>query len=86
MKRQDPAPDIVPDSMEHLQIELDAIEKDAKIKVYPYGAITVNEDGKELSDMENIADKIVPDFSGLPQIMADAVRSSGEAAALSAMQ
>ena len=49
----------VPDSIEHLQIEQDAINKTAVIKVYPYGAITVNEDGEELSDMNNLANKVV---------------------------
>ena len=31
----------VPDSAEHLQVQLDLIEKDACIHVYPIGAITV---------------------------------------------
>ena len=48
-----------PDSMEHLQIELDAIEKDAKIHVYPYGTITVGEKGEELADLKGIADKVI---------------------------
>ena len=33
----------VPDSVEHLQPELDAIHKDSVIHTYPYGAITVGE-------------------------------------------
>ena len=37
----------VPDSREHLQQQLDLIEKDACIHVYPYGAITVGEQGQE---------------------------------------
>lgn len=45
----------VPDSMEHLQIQLDAIENDAVIDVYPYGAITVGEDGKQLADLSAMA-------------------------------
>ena len=48
-----------PDSMEHLQIELDAIKKDAKIHVYPYGTITVGEKGEELADLKGIADKVI---------------------------
>ncbi len=48
-----------PDSMENLQIELDAIEKDAKIHVYPYGTITVGEKGEELADLKGIADKVI---------------------------
>lgn len=41
----------VPDSVEHMQKQLDIIEKDAVINVYPYAAITVNEMGEELSQM-----------------------------------
>ncbi|MBQ3409408.1 MAG: dihydroorotase [Clostridia bacterium] len=48
-----------PDCMENLQIELDAIEKDAKIHVYPYGTITVGEKGEELADLKGIADKVI---------------------------
>ena len=40
----------VPDSMETLQMELDAILKDAVIRVLPYGAITIGEQGRELAD------------------------------------
>lgn len=50
--------DPVPDSAEHLQVQLDAIERGAAIKVLPYGAITVGEKGEELSDMESMADKV----------------------------
>ena len=49
----------VPDCMENLQIELDAIENTANVKVYPYGAITKNEMGEELAEMEEIADSII---------------------------
>ncbi len=45
----------VPDSPEHLQIQLDAIHKDASIAVYPYAAITVGEKGEQLVDMEALA-------------------------------
>ena len=34
-----------PDTMEHLKVQLDAIEKDAKIAVYPYGCITMGQKG-----------------------------------------
>lgn len=44
-----------PDSLENLQIQLDAIQKDAVISVKPYGTITVGEKGEELSDMEAMA-------------------------------
>ena len=49
----------VPDSVEHLKVQLDAIEKDAVIDVYPYGAITVAEMGKELADMEGMAKDVI---------------------------
>lgn len=48
----------VPDSAEHLQVQLDAIERGAAIKVLPYGAITVGEKGEKLADMEAISDKV----------------------------
>lgn len=50
--------DPVPDSAEHLQVQLDAIKRDAAIKVLPYGAITVGEKGERLADMEAISDKV----------------------------
>ena len=50
--------DPVPDSVEHLQVQLDAIERSAAIKVLPYGAITVGEKGERLADMEAISDKV----------------------------
>lgn len=48
----------VPDSLEHLKEEQDIIDRDAVINVFPYAAITVGEKGKELVDMEALADKI----------------------------
>lgn len=50
--------DPVPDSAEHLQVQLDAIKRGAAIKVLPYGAITVGEKGKKLADMEAMSDKV----------------------------
>lgn len=50
--------DPVPDSAEHLQVQLDAIERGATIKVLPYGAITVGEKGEKLADMEVMSDKV----------------------------
>ena len=51
-----------PDSAEHLREQLDIIERDALIKVIPYGTITVGEAGEALSDMEGMA-KDVAGFS-----------------------
>ena len=45
----------VPDSVEHLKQQLDIINQDAVINVYPYGAITVGQNGQELSDMDKMA-------------------------------
>lgn len=45
----------VPDSAEDIKIETDIIEKTALVHVYPYGAITVDEMGKELADLEGMA-------------------------------
>ncbi len=50
--------DPVPDSAEHLQVQLDAIERGAAIKILPYGAITVGEKGERLADMEAMADRV----------------------------
>ena len=49
----------VPDSVENLKVQLNAIEKDACIHVYPYGAITVGEQGEVLSDMEGMAQNVI---------------------------
>lgn len=50
--------DPVPDSVEHLQVQLDAIKRGTAIKVLPYGAITVGEKGERLADIEAISDKV----------------------------
>lgn len=49
----------VPDSSEHLKEQLDIIKKDAVINVLPYGAITVGQNGEELSDMEGMAKDVI---------------------------
>ncbi len=45
----------VPDSVEHLQQQLEIIRKDAVIGVHPYGAITVGQMGEELADLAGMA-------------------------------
>ena len=45
----------VPDCPEHLAPQLEAIKKDACIRVHPYGSITVKQLGEELADMEGMA-------------------------------
>ena len=49
----------VPDSKENLKKQLDIIEKDACISVYPYGSITVGQMGEELSDMDGMAENVI---------------------------
>ena len=73
----------VPDSPETLQPQLDAIEKDARIAVYPYGAITKGEKGEVLADMEAMAPKVVgfsDDGRGVqsPLLMEQAMRKARE--------
>lgn len=51
--------DPVPDSLEHLNLELEAIEKDAIITVLPYCSITVGRKGKELVDFKALKGRCV---------------------------
>ncbi len=48
----------VPDCAENLKIQQDIIDRDAAIRVLPYGAITVNEAGERLADMDAMAANI----------------------------
>ena len=45
----------VPDSVEHLNEQLNIIKNDAAINVYPYASITVGQNGLNLSDMQGMA-------------------------------
>ena len=49
----------VPDSIEHLKLQRDIIDRTACIHVYPYGAITVGEKGDALADLEGMAPDVV---------------------------
>ena len=49
----------VPDSKQHLKEQIDIINKDAQINTYPYGSITVNQEGETLSDMEGIYKDVI---------------------------
>lgn len=49
----------VPDSVEHLKAETDLIEQSAVVNVHPYGALTVNEAGERLSDIDDLAKNVV---------------------------
>ena len=49
----------VPDNREHLDVQLKMISDKAVIHVYPYGSITVGQQGVELADMEAIASDVI---------------------------
>jgi len=49
----------VPDSVENLNKQLEIIEKDAVINVYPYASITVGQKGETLSDMQGLSENAV---------------------------
>ena len=49
----------VPDSVEHLQEQIDIINRDAVINVYPYASITVGQMGEKLSDLAEMKDMCV---------------------------
>ncbi|MBR6676469.1 MAG: dihydroorotase [Clostridia bacterium] len=45
----------VPDSIESLRAQNEIIERDASVKVLPYGSITVGQKGETMSDLEGMA-------------------------------
>ena len=49
----------VPDCPEHLQPEADLIRDTAVIPVFPYGAITRNEEGLEPADLEGLSGSVI---------------------------
>lgn len=49
----------VPDCREHLEAELSAIRRGAKVHVYPYGALTKGQKGEELSAMGEMANDVI---------------------------
>ena len=49
----------VPDRVENLDVQRRLIEETACIHVYPYGAITIGEQGEALSDLEGMAPGVV---------------------------
>lgn len=48
-----------PDNLEALNIQLDRIKKSAVVNVYPYGAVTVNEEDKKMADIEGFYNKVL---------------------------
>ena len=51
--------DPVPDSAAHLAEELALIRRDAQVGVYPYGALTVGEKGRQLADLAAMAPEAI---------------------------
>lgn len=49
----------VPDNLENLKRQLEIIENDAAIEVYPYGAITKGQKGEEIADLEEMSEKVI---------------------------
>lgn len=49
----------VPDSLDNLKQETDIIDRDAEVKVYPYGSVTKGEQGRLLSDMEELSSRVI---------------------------
>ena len=49
----------VPDSKEHLAVQQEIIDRDAVIRVHPYGAITVEEKGEKLADLAGLAPCVI---------------------------
>ncbi len=43
-----------PDSYEHLKVQLDIIEKDSLVNTYPFGSVSVNEEDKYLSNIDEM--------------------------------
>lgn len=48
-----------PDSLPHLQVQADLIRDTAKVHVLPYGCITKGSAGKELADMDALAEHVI---------------------------
>ena len=48
----------VPDTDEHLKVQEDLIEENACIRVYPYGAITMGEQGEQLAELSKMASRV----------------------------
>ncbi|MBQ3387509.1 MAG: dihydroorotase [Eggerthellaceae bacterium] len=76
-----PMPNTTPvmDSVEHLQEQLEIIQRDAPIQVLPYSSISMGESGREVVDMEALAPLCVAfsdDGVGLndPAVMGEAMQ------------
>ncbi len=71
----------VPDCPEHLAAQESLIDAQARVRVFPYGAITVGELGERLADLENLAPHVIAfsdDGRGVQNddLMREAMRSA----------
>ena len=71
--------DPVPDTLENLNVQREIIQRDARIDVRPYGAITIGEKGEKLADLAAMAPYVIgfsDDGVGLndPALMREAMR------------
>lgn len=71
----------VPDCAKTLEPELEAIRASARVRVLPYGALTVGERGEKLAALEELADSVVAfsdDGRGVqdPQVMKQAMKQA----------
>lgn len=51
--------DPVPDNVQNLNKQIDIINRDAVINVYPYASITVGQRGEKLSDMDGLSERCI---------------------------
>ena len=49
----------VPDSVDNLNLQRRIIDSDAAVHVYPYGAITIEQKGKKIADLEGMATEVI---------------------------
>ena len=47
-----------PHNLENVNVQLDIIKKDAVVNVYPFGSVTVNEEDKELANIDEMHNQI----------------------------
>lgn len=47
-----------PDNLEALNLQKSLIEKDAVVNVYPFAAVTVNQEDKQLADLNNLINEV----------------------------
>ena len=48
-----------PHDLDNLKVQEDIIKKDAVVKVFPYGAVSKNQKGKEIAELDDLCKKVV---------------------------